>query len=97
MTTERIAIDSPLTARQEHVAEMLSDGLSLREIADVLGVQEITVRWHLNQAAAKVPGDLPRRVRLVLWWRGASQDLLAVPAGAALRRAMTLSKATYRK
>jgi RNA polymerase sigma-70 factor (ECF subfamily) len=44
------ALDS-LTERQRHVVEMIElEGLSGPEVAEILGIPEGTVRWHLHSA-----------------------------------------------
>ena len=56
-----------LTAAQSRVAAALAEGRPVREIADVLRIEESTVRWHLKQVFARTgshsQSDL---VRLVL-------------------------------
>lgn len=73
---ERVSLFAPLTDREEHIVELLAQGLSTGEIADRLGVSSRTVEAHVGAAAVKVPGDLPRQTRLICWWRGAGMEVL---------------------
>lgn len=88
----RTPVMPPLTSRQVEVAQLLSDGHSPEEVAVVLGIKAITVRYHITEATRNIPGDLPPRQRLVAWVRGAGLEVLDRPAGAALRCAMRLAK-----
>jgi DNA-binding NarL/FixJ family response regulator len=84
----RLALPAPLTVRQEVIAQLLSDGLGMNAIAKHLHISRATVDTHLVDACKKIPGDLPRSTRLVLWWRGAGLELLQPLPGASLRKAM---------
>ena len=85
---ERARCIPPLTARQTRIAELLSDGYTPGEIARGLCIAEITVRYHIEQAARRIAGDLPPRSRVVMWWRGATREMLLGPPGASLRLAI---------
>jgi two-component system NarL family response regulator len=39
----------PLTARQEEVLTHIAEGLSYKQVAELLGVSERTVKFHMNQ------------------------------------------------
>lgn len=54
-----------LTPRQRRVVELLADGLSCPQIARKLGIALPTVRQHVRDIAARLPGDQPalRRIR----------------------------------
>ena len=54
-----------LTNRQRQVVRLLADGLSCPEVARRLTIKLPTVRQHVRDIAARLPGDLPalRRVR----------------------------------
>jgi hypothetical protein len=41
-----------------------------------LGVSLRTVRYHLYEAAKRIPGDMPAEAKVVAWARGASLDVL---------------------
>ena len=43
-----------MTARELEVLELVSKGLSNREIAAVLGCSETTAKWHLKNIMAKL-------------------------------------------
>lgn len=87
----RLVLKVPLTARQERVAALLSDGLEMDAIARHLGCARSNVDYHVKQAARKIPGDLPRAARLILWWRGASLEVLNPAPGAPLRKVLAES------
>lgn len=58
----------PLTQRQAEIAERVARGLTNKEIAQDIGVSIETVRVHIREAAARLPGkDWPRH-RLTLWF-----------------------------
>lgn len=61
---------------QYAVTVLLGLGLSHKEIAEQLRIKPSMVRSHMNDAAKKIPGDLPREARLVAWIRGAPLDVL---------------------
>ena len=87
----RLALRVPLSARQERVAALLADGLELDAIAKHLGCARSTVDYHVEEASKKIPSDLPRAARLVLWWRGASLEVLNPAPGASLRKVLAES------
>lgn len=49
--------ENPLTPRETEVLEAVADGLSNREIADVLGMSENTVKFHLSSIYEKLDAD----------------------------------------
>jgi ATP-dependent DNA ligase len=87
----RLVLRVPLSARQERVAALLADGLELDAIAKHLGCARSTVDFHVERAARKIPSDLPRAARLILWWRGASFEVLNPAPGAPLRKVLAES------
>jgi hypothetical protein len=72
---------------------ILSEGWSYSEGARLMGVEYATFVTHITDAAERLPGDLPPRLRALAWWRGASSAVLGVRAAPATRSA-TLSEAT---
>lgn len=61
--------DARLTDREREVVECVVNGLSDKEIARRLGIGKETVRTHIENAAAKLPGTLSRpRPKLYRWW-----------------------------
>lgn len=72
----RLNLVRPLTAREEHVVQLLAQEFSTQSIADQLGIAPATVRAHVERAAMKVPGTLSPRARLISWWRGATLEVL---------------------
>ena len=67
---ERTELSQPLTPAEEHAVALLSQGLTYRQIAEALGCSHRTARNHIENAAAKIPGDLPLQHRAVNWYRG---------------------------
>lgn len=49
--------ENPLTPRETEVLEAVADGLSNREIADVLGMSENTVKFHLSSIYEKLDAE----------------------------------------
>ena len=49
--------ENPLTYRETEVLEAVADGLSNREIADVLGMSGNTVKFHLSSIYEKLDAD----------------------------------------
>lgn len=61
--------DVQLTEREREVVECVVRGLSDKEIARQLGISRETVRTHIENAAAKIPGSgLRPRPKLYSWW-----------------------------
>ncbi|MEU1200036.1 LuxR C-terminal-related transcriptional regulator [Streptomyces sp. NPDC005813] len=61
-----VAVDqSPLTAREFRVAELVAEGLTNRRIAECLGLSERTVATHLDKVRDKL--GLRSRTRIALW------------------------------
>jgi DNA-binding CsgD family transcriptional regulator len=54
-----------LTPRQRTIMQLLAEGLSCPQIGRRLGIALPTVRQHVRDIAARIPGELPalRRVR----------------------------------
>lgn len=57
-----------LTNRQRQVAELVARGLSDKQIARSTGISVDTVKWHLREAASRIPVDGPRRHRCYVWF-----------------------------
>lgn len=75
---ERLEPLVPLTRHQMAVAAVLSEGYGISTTARLLGVERSTVAYHIQQAADRLPGNLPPTARLVCWYRGASASVLGV-------------------
>lgn len=88
----RLVLRPPLTARQVRIAALLSDGYGHAEVAEMLGIAESTVSYHVEEGRRRIPGDLSATAKLVCWYRGASLEVLVPPAGAGLRRTMALAQ-----
>jgi DNA-binding NarL/FixJ family response regulator len=58
-----------LTSRENEVAGYVADGMSNRQIADLLGISEVTVKTHLTRVFKKL--QLKDRVGLVLYLKQA--------------------------
>ena len=72
----RIPPLSPLTRAQRLVALMVGMSSKYSEVAETLGISCFTVKRHAEDAAAKIPGDLPTQTKLIMWVRGASLEKL---------------------
>jgi DNA-binding CsgD family transcriptional regulator len=77
---------SPLTRAQRLVALMIGMGSNYSEVADLLAISVFTAKRHAEDAAAKIPGNLPTQTKLVMWVRGASLEALD---GSSLRATIT--------
>ena len=75
---ERLSPLVPLTRHQLAVAAVLSEGYGISTTARLLGVERSTVAYHIQQAADRLPGNLPPTARLVCWYRGATAAVLGV-------------------
>lgn len=73
---ERATPSRPLTPMQLAIAGLAGVNLSHAQIATELHITVGTVRYHINRAAKKLPGDLPAEQRVVAWMRGATLDVL---------------------
>ncbi len=80
---ERAPLAKPLSPMQKVVVTLLGLGYTTADIAEQLHISKPTVRFHLREAALKMPGDLPREAKAVMWVRGAPLHALT---GSALRR-----------
>lgn len=72
----RAPLSGPLSPRQWYIVQAVCEGRAAREVAVELGVSEAAIRDHIRRAAQRINSDLPRLMRLVLWYRGASPDML---------------------
>ena len=68
--TTRADLSRPLTPAELKAAHYLSQGLTYRQLAEVLGISPRTAKQHIINAAAKIPGDLPLQLRVITWYRG---------------------------
>jgi hypothetical protein len=93
----------PMSRQQLAVAALLSEGWRPNAVAEMMGIGHQTVNYHANEAADRVPGDLPRSGRLIAWYRGAPLSVLSRPGAldppdlpdhlqrrGAIRRALTI-------
>ena len=62
---QAIAAANPLTRREREIAELVSDGLTNRAIADRLVLSERTVEGHVRSTLAKL--QLTNRTELAAW------------------------------
>lgn len=64
----------PLTERQYQIAECMVRGLSDKQIVHETGLAIGTVRYHIQAAAARLPGDTAPRHKLLLLLLGGPRD-----------------------
>ena len=72
----RVPTSKPVTRRQMAIIAMLSERWTLKQIAAFFGISVQGVREHLVGAARRIPGDGPPTERCVMWYRGASLQVL---------------------
>jgi DNA-binding CsgD family transcriptional regulator len=72
----RVPTVTPLSPMQRMVADLLGIGLTADSVAANLKITRAGVRYHVQSAAKKIPGDLPAQMRVIAWARGASVDVL---------------------
>jgi FixJ family two-component response regulator len=63
-----------LSTRQAQVVERVARGLPDKVIARELGISTHTVQFHIQQAAARIPGNPPPRRKLTLFFLGVLDD-----------------------
>ena len=62
---KQVLIKEGLSKRESEVAELVTKGLSNKEVADQLYVTEKTVKFHLTNIYKKM--DLRSRAQLIVW------------------------------
>lgn len=72
----RVPLHRELTDSERAVSLLLARGFKPDQIATRVGTSVHTVRMHIIGAALKIPGDLPAQTKLIVWWRGATHDVL---------------------
>jgi hypothetical protein len=65
---------------------MLAEGWSYEDGARMMGLEYETFVRHIKDGAARLPGDLPPRLRAIAWYRGASADVLGAEVARPLRQ-----------
>ena len=89
----RVPALTPLSPAQLTAAMIVGEGWNYGDGARLMGVEYSTFVSHVVAAGAKLPGDLPPRLRVIAWWRGASAEVLGVRATQPTRSS-TLSHAS---
>lgn len=73
---KRAPLSAPLTKAQAACSLLLAHGHNYADIGERLGVSRATVKFHIFEAAKKIPGDLPAQMKVVCWVRGAVVEVL---------------------
>ncbi len=76
MAKQRTPLLEKFTTMESLVVALLARGETYRMIALRLYISIATVRFHLANAARKIPGDLEVRMKILFWCRGATLDQL---------------------
>jgi DNA-binding CsgD family transcriptional regulator len=92
LPVERVPLEAELSASQLICAKLVGLGLNYTAIAEHLHIARSTAIFHVNEAAKKIPGDLPPQTKVGVWARGGSLDVLL---GQSLREEMI--DATFRR
>ena len=58
------------------VANLVGRGLEYKDIGVRLSIVPSTVKMHAQNASAKLPGKDPPRMKLQIWYRGASREIM---------------------
>lgn len=74
---DRIKPEKPFSTMETLVGVMVGRGLEYEEIGQRLSISKSTVKMHAQRAAAKLPGKDPPQMKLQIWWRGGSEEVLA--------------------
>lgn len=72
----RAPTTTPLSPQQYVVAVLVGIGYTYDAIVEELGITYNTVESHARGAAARIPGDLPTMMKLTIWARGGTLDVL---------------------
>ncbi len=94
---QEIYIRNGLSKREAEVAELVSTGLSNKEVADKLFVTEKTIKFHLTNIYRKM--NISSRTQLIVWslpymgFNDARKTAEQQPASYATEAAPTLQKA----
>lgn len=73
---ERAPLHRPFTPVEALVVRLIAHEWNYVQIATELGITRRTVRFHAQNAAAKIPGTLPQQMQCAMWYRGATADVL---------------------
>ena len=76
MTKQRAPLFDDFTGMESLMVAMLGRGEPYKIIALRLYTTIANVRFHLANAAKKIPGDLEVRMKILFWCRGATLDQL---------------------
>ncbi len=74
---DRLAPRARFTTMQKLVAIMVGRGHSYDDIAGRLSVKRSTIKYHAENAAAKLPGVDAPRMKLIMWWRHATEEQMS--------------------
>jgi DNA-binding CsgD family transcriptional regulator len=69
-----------LTVRQSEVAELVADGLTNREIAGRLGIEERSAEGHVERIRDRL--GFRSRAQIAAWWVASNDPVLEVPEDA---------------
>jgi DNA-binding NarL/FixJ family response regulator len=72
----RAPLRAPLTKSQAACALLLANGHNYADIGERLSTSRATAKYHVHEAAKKIPGDLPAQMKVVCWVRGAALEVL---------------------
>jgi DNA-binding NarL/FixJ family response regulator len=64
----------PLTTRQAQIVERVAKGFPDKRIAAELGISIDTVRYHIQEAATRIGGNVRPRHALTLFFFGVSDE-----------------------
>lgn len=73
---DRAPLSAPFTVMEKLCVALVARSLKFPEIALRLNVTTETVKWHVDNASKKIPGDMPRCCKIIFWARGATLEQL---------------------
>jgi len=74
--TARADLHKPFTTMEKLVVAMIARGCNYKEAGKRLHIAQQTAKFHAQNAAGKIPGNLPCITKILFWSRGADLDQL---------------------
>ena len=72
----KVPLYKPFTPQEFAVVTLLAAGLTYKAAAAKLNLKTRTVRFYAENAGLKIPGTMPVKTRILLWYNGATRETL---------------------